>query len=336
MKAVELRSRDGFGGLAAVERDPPRPGPHDVVVRIRAASLNFRDLAIARGTYGNFPLPIVPLSDGAGEVVEVGDAVTRIRVGDRVCPHYVVDWRSGPPSAEVVARRLGGPLDGVLAELACVPEHAVVRTPAHMSDAEASTLPIAGVTAWQALFVQGRVQPGDVVVVQGTGGVSTFALQLARLAGARVIVTSGSPEKLERARALGAWAGIDYRAHPEWQREVERLTDGRGANHVIDVVGGANVARSVAATCIGGTLSLIGFLDAMRAEIDLPELFRRVISVQAISVGSRAAFEGLAAACEAGELRPVVDRVFPFAEHRAAFEHMAAGRHLGKVVIAID
>jgi NADPH:quinone reductase-like Zn-dependent oxidoreductase len=333
MKVVELRRRGSLDGLVHCERAQPEPGPRELLVRMQAASINFRDLAIARGHYGAFELPIVPLSDGCGEVVATGDEVTRFATGDRVCPLYVVDWMDGPPRPEVVARRLGGPQDGVLADYVVVDEAAAVRAPAHMSPAEAATLPIAGVTAWQALFVQGQVKPGDVVVVQGTGGVSIFALQLAMAAGARVIVTSSSDHKADRARELGAWEVIDYRATPDWHESVAALTDGRGADHVIDVVGGENLTRSVAATRIGGALSLIGFLDDTRGILDLPELFRRVLTVHAISVGSRAAFEQLVAACEASAIAPVVGEQFGFPEARRAYECLQAASHFGKVVI---
>ena len=336
MKVVELRERGGLEGLVACERPDPSPGAGEIVVRIYAATLNYRDLVIARGSYGDFSLPIVPLSDGAGEVVATGSGVTRFEAGDRVCPLYVMDWIAGPPSPEAVARRLGGPQDGVLAEYVCLPEHAAVRAPRHLSPVEAAALPIAGVTAWQALFVQGRTAPGDTVVVQGTGGVSTFALQLAASAGARVIVTSSSAEKAAGARALGADAVVDYRRTPEWHEEVLRLTGGRGADHVVDVVGGDNVARSVAATRIGGDVSLIGFLESTRGTLDLPDAFRRMVTLHAISVGSRAAFEALVAACEVNELHPVIAAEFGFDAFREAYGCLAAAGHQGKVAIRIS
>ena len=335
MKVVELTRRGGIDGLALGERDVPEPGPDEIRIRMEAATLNFRDLAIVRGSYGDFPLPIVPLSDGAGEVVEVGEGVDRFAVGDRVCPLYVMDWMDGPPAPQWVARRLGGPQDGVLAQYICVPQRAAVRAPEHMSAVQAAALPIAGVTAWQALFVQGAVRPGDVVVVQGTGGVSIFALQLASAAGARVIVTSGSPEKAARALELGAWRVVDYREQPNWHEQVQALTDGRGADHVIDVVGGDNVTRSVAATRIGGAVSLIGFLDSTKGTLDLPDAFRRVVTLHCISVGSRAAFEALVAATEVSRLEPVIDRVFPLGEFREAFQYLEAAEHMGKVAISL-
>lgn len=335
MKVVELRTRSGIESLVACERPTPTPGAGEMLVRIKAVTLNYRDLAIARGTYGSFALPIVPTSDACGEVVEVGAGVTRFAVGDAVCPLYVMDWLNGPPHAEFVARRLGGPQDGMLAEYVCVSEHAAVHAPQHMSAVEAATLPIAGVTAWQALFVQGRLNPGDVVVVQGTGGVSTFALQLAHGASATVIATTSNDDKAARARALGATHVINYREHPQWQEQVMALTEGRGADHVIDVVGGENVARSIGAVRIGGTVSLIGFLDDTRGIFDLPEAFRRVVSLNCISVGNRSAFEALVAASQAQQLRPVVSRVFAFDEFRAAYEYLASGTHFGKVAIEL-
>ena len=336
MKVVELRERGGLDGLVLGERPAPRPGPGEILVRVQAATLNYRDLAIARGSYGDFPLPVVPLSDACGEVEAVGAGVTRFAAGDRVCPLYVMDWMGGPPSPEAVARRLGGPQDGVLAEQVCVHERSAVRAPRHMTPVQAACLPIAGVTAWQALFVQGRVKPGDVVVVQGTGGVSLFALQLAVCAGARVIATSGSEAKAARARALGAEAVIDYRRTPDWPREVLALTGGRGADHVVDVVGGGNVARSVAAARVGGSISLIGFLDGTTGTLDLPDAFRRIVSLHAISVGSRDAFEALVAATEAAALEPVVDRVFAFDAFRDAYRHLAQAGHVGKIAIAME
>ena len=335
LKAIELTARNGIDALQPAERPTPSPAPDEILIRLRAASLNYRDLAIARGTYGDFPLPIVPLSDGAGEVVETGADVTRFAVDDRVSPLYVVDWLSGPPSAEVVARRLGGPLDGVLTEYICVSERAAVRIPKHVSFVEAACLPIAGLTAWQALFVQGQVQPGDVVVVQGSGGVSVFALQLAVSAGARVIATTSSEAKAERLRALGACEVINYRSQSDWHEAVTELTNGRGADHVIDVVGGENVTRSVQATRIGGHVSLVGFLDSTIGTLNLPEAFRRIVTLHAISVGNRTSYEALVAACDVSGLRPVVDQVFAMDACRDAYAHLASGQHFGKVAIEL-
>jgi NADPH:quinone reductase-like Zn-dependent oxidoreductase len=331
---VFVSTRNGLDGLALVERPIPTPGPHQLLLRMRAASLNYRDLDVLRGDYADFPRPFVPISDGVGEVVAIGAGVRRFAVGDRASPAYLIDWVSGEPTEELRRRRLGGPDDGVLAEYVCVEEHALVAPPRHLTDVEAATLPIAGVTAWDALFVSSQVTPGDVVVVQGTGGVSLFALTLARLAGARVIVTSGSPAKLARALALGAEHGIDYRAEPAWHERVLALTGGRGADHVIDVAGGEGLARSLAATRVGGTVSLAGFVTGKTARIALPTVMQRRLRLQGLGVGSRASFEGLVRTLEASGARPVVDRVFPLAEARAALAYLESGAPFGKVAIA--
>lgn len=334
MKTYLLDVGFGLQSLQRAERPDPEPGPRDVLLRLRAVSLNYRDLAILRGTYGNYSRPLVPVSDGVGEVVAVGPEVRRFKVGDRVIPAYVPDWVRGGPTEETTRRRLGGPLDGLLREYACVHEDAAVLAPAHLSDAEASTLPIAGVTAWHALFTQGNVGPGDTVVVQGTGGVSLYALQLARLAGARVIVTSRSGDKLARAVELGAAHGINTREHPDWATRVLLHTQGRGADHVLDVVGGEGVERSIEATRMGGTVSLVGFLESTAVRFDLTRALRKVVRLQAVSVGSREDLESLGRALSEQGVRPVVDRVFPFSEAREAFEYLASGAQFGKVVIA--
>ncbi|QSQ21877.1 NAD(P)-dependent alcohol dehydrogenase [Pyxidicoccus parkwayensis] len=335
MKTYELRQGSGVESLVLTERPVPEPGPRELRVKLRAVSLNYRDWAILQGTYGNFARPLVPVSDGVGEVVAVGAEVRRFKVGDRVIPVYVPDWVRGGPTEESVRRRLGGPLDGLLREYACVHEDAAVAAPAHLTDAEAATLPIAGVTAWHALFTAGRVGPGDTVVVQGTGGVSLFVLQLARLAGARVLVTSRSPVKLERAMALGATAGIHTGSEPEWEARVLALTEGRGADHVVDVVGGEGVARSIEAVRVGGTVTLVGFLDSPTVRFDLARAFRRIVRLQAVSAGSREDLESLGRALAAQGVRPVVDRVFSFDEARAAYEYLASGAQFGKVVITL-
>jgi NADPH:quinone reductase-like Zn-dependent oxidoreductase/GNAT superfamily N-acetyltransferase len=267
MKAFVLRNGFGLDRVAMVERPVPEPGPREVRIQMRAASLNARDLGVIGGFYyPDLKGPLIPVSDGVGEVVAVGEGVRRFRPGDRVSATFSQRWISGDPTKKWLDGLLGGPLDGMLAEYAVLHEDGLVRVPEHLSDEEAATLPCAAVTAWQSVVTEGRVQAGDVVVVQGTGGVSLFALQFAKLHGAAVIVTSSSDEKLERARQLGADYGINYRQTPDWEQAVLSWTDGRGADHVVDVGGAATLNRSIAAVRFGGRVSLIGLLSGPKVE----------------------------------------------------------------------
>jgi len=334
MKVIEIRDGFGLDRLTVAERPEPRPGPGQVLLRMRAASLNYRDLLTVRGQYNpKQPLPLVPCSDGAGEVVAVGEGVSRAAVGDRVATLFAQGWLSGEPDREKLRSTLGGPLDGTLAELMVLDQNGVVPVPHHLSDEEAATLPCAAVTAWSALTTPGPVGAGDVVVAQGTGGVSVFALQLARLLGARVIVTSSSDEKLERARELGAWETIHYVERPDWGREVRKLTGGRGADLIVEVGGAGTLAQSLDAVRIGGRIALIGVLSGTAAKIDVIPVLMKQVRVQGLLVGHREGFEAMNRAVEQHELRPVVDRVFAFNEVRAALEHMAGGKHFGKICI---
>jgi NADPH:quinone reductase-like Zn-dependent oxidoreductase len=336
MKAYEIRKPFGLDALTLVERPDPIPGPGQVLVGVRAASLNYRDLLTVQGLYNpKQPLPLVPLSDGVGEVLRTGEGVTRVKVGDRVAGTFAQKWLAGPPTKQKLLSTLGGPLDGMLADHVVLPEEGVVAVPSHLSDEEAATLPCAGLTAWSALVEQGGLRAGDTLLVLGTGGVSTFGLQIARLAGARVIVTSSSDAKLERARGLGAWETINYAAQPEWERKVKELTAGVGADHVLEVGGSGTLARSLRAVRIGGTISLIGSLTGLTAEVNLAHVLMQNVRIQGVLVGSRETFESMNRAVAFHRLRPVVDRVFPFAEARAAFEHLAGQRHFGKIVIRI-
>jgi NADPH:quinone reductase-like Zn-dependent oxidoreductase len=335
VKAVELRAW-GVENLVLTERPEPRPGPGQVVVRMRAASLNYRDLLMVRGEYNpKQRLPLVPCSDGSGEVVAVGEGVTRAAVGDRVCPTFHQRWIAGEPSRELLRGTLGGPLDGTLAELMAVDEQGLVRVPEHLSDAEAATLPCAALTAWNALVTEGRVTAGETVLVQGTGGVSIFALQLAVLLGARVIATSSRDEKLARARELGAWETINYREQPAWGARAGELTGGRGVDLVVEVGGAGTLEQSLRAVRPGGTIAMIGVLSGAATELRLNSVLMRKIRVQGIIVGPRESFAAMSRAIAHHRLRPVVDRVFPLAETREAFDYLASGRHFGKVVIAL-
>lgn len=336
MRAVEIRGAFGLDHLSAVDRPEPRPGPGEVLLRMRAASLNYRDLLTVEGEYNpRQPLPLIPCSDGVGEVVEIGPGVTRVRPGDRVCGAFAQRWVSGEPTRERLRSTLGGPLDGTLAEWMVLGEEGVVPVPEHLTDEEAATLPCAAVTAWNALAVEGRLTAGDTVLLLGTGGVSIFALQLARLLGLRAIVTSSSDEKLERARELGAWQGINYRQEPQWGARAREATGGRGVDLVLEVGGAGTLEQSLRATRFGGTVALIGVLAGAAAPLRLPLITMQKIRVQGLVVGDRESFEAMNRAVAHHRLRPVVDRVFPLEEARAAFEHLAAGRHFGKVCLRI-
>jgi NADPH:quinone reductase-like Zn-dependent oxidoreductase len=334
MKAYELVPRDGLEALTMVERPSPTVGPGDVRVRVRATSLNYRDVVIARGAKSR-QTPIVPLSDGAGEVVEVGREVTAFASGDRVAASFFPTWIDGPLSDAHHARALGGGQDGMLAEEVVLPASAWVKLPPHLSFEEGATLPCAGLTAYHALFEAGAVRPGDVVLVQGTGGVSIFGLQLAKAAGARVIVTSSSEEKRARARSLGADHVLDYKADPKWGDSARAWTGGRGVDVVIDVGGPGTFDQSVAALRFGGTMSLLGILTGTHGSVNTHGVFHKTLRVAGIYVGSVAMFESFARALEATRIAPVVDRIFAFDEVRAAYEYLATGTHFGKVVVRV-
>ncbi len=336
MKVWEIQGSFGLDNLRAAERPEPVPGPGELLLAVRAVSLNHRDLTTVLGVYNpKQPLPLVPCSDAAAEVVAVGAGVDRFAAGDRVCPLFAPRWLAGEPERERLRSTLGGPLDGTLAERVVVPAEAAVAIPAHLSDEEAATLPCAALTAWSAVVTLGRTVPGDVVVVLGTGGVSLFALQFARLAGAEVIVTSSSAAKLERARDLGASAGIDYRAEPDWARRVKELTGGRGADLVVEVGGAGTLAQSLHAVRMGGTVAMIGALSGPAAPLSVIPILMRQVRVQGVLVGHREGFEAMNRAIAAHRLRPVVDRVFPFDETPAAFRRLASGGHFGKVVVRV-
>ena len=336
MRAVEIRGGFGLENLALVERPDPAPGPGQALVRLRAASLNYRDLLMVEGKYNpKQKLPLIPCSDGAGEVVAVGEGVSRVKPGDRVCPIFAQRWISGEPVRERLRATLGGPLDGTLAELAVLDEEGLVHVPAHLTDEEAATLPCSAVTAWNALVTEGGVKAGDTVLVQGTGGVSIFALQLGRLLGARVIATSSSDEKLARVRELGAAETINYREVPEWGARAKELTGGVGVDHVVEVGGAGTLQQSLRAVRLGGAISLIGNLSGTKTEILLTQIFMQKLRVNGILVGHRESFEAMNRAIAFHGMRPVIDRVFPLEEARAALEHMGRGGHFGKIGVRI-
>jgi NADPH:quinone reductase-like Zn-dependent oxidoreductase len=335
MKVVEFASF-GLDGLTVTQRPEPTPGPGQVLVRVRAVSLNYRDLMTVEGKYNpRQKLPLIPLSDGAGEVVAVGGGVTRVKAGDRVCGIFAQRWIGGEPTPAARGSTLGGPGDGMFAELVALSEEGVVIFPEHLSFEEAATLPCAGVTAWNAVVVQGQVKPGDTVLALGTGGVSLFALQFAKAAGARVAITSSSDEKLERARALGADFTVNYKSEPDWEKAVLGWTGKAGVDQVVEVGGAGTLGRSIAAVRVGGTITVIGVLAGASTELDVRSVLMKGVRLHGVFVGPREMFEAMNRAIAAHQLRPVVDRVFAFEDHRAAFELMARGGHFGKIVIRL-
>jgi NADPH:quinone reductase-like Zn-dependent oxidoreductase len=338
MRAYEIvAGSSSLEGLRRCERPDPVPQPSQILVRIQAVALNFRDLLIPRGHYmgGTVAANTIPLSDGAGEVVAVGSAVSRFRVGDRVAGTFFRGWIDGkPPNGPLIS--LGAPpADGMLAELVVLDQQDAVAVPAHLSAAGAATLPCAAVTAWRTLVDIGRVAPGETVLVQGTGGVSMFGLQFALLAGARVLVTSSSDEKLAHAKALGADGCINYRTHPEWEHEVLKLTGGRGADLVLDVGGSGTLARSVGSVAVGGRVGMIGVLTGVGAAGSPYGLLGKQASMHGVFVGSRGHFERMNAAISAHRLQPIIDREFGFDDAPAAYRHLESGAHFGKVVIRL-
>lgn len=336
MKVYEIRERFGLDALKLTERPQPQPGPHEVLLRIKAASLNYRDLLVVKGQYNpKMPLPRIPLSDAAGEVAAVGPGVTRVQLGQRVAAIFMQKWLAGDLDDGKAKSALGGAIDGLLAEYAVLHEDGLVQIPEHLSFEEAATLPCGAVTAWHGLVTEGRVKPGDTVLLQGTGGVSLFALQFARLAGARVLITSSSNEKLERARKLGAAEGINYKETPEWGEKARELTGGRGVDHVVEVGGAGTLGQSLRAVRMGGHISLIGVLSGGGQANPVPILMKNV-RVQGIFVGSREMFEAMNRAIAVNQLRPIVDRVFSFDEAVQAFRHMESAAHFGKICIRVD
>ena len=333
MKAYELE-QFGIENLKLVERETPRPAAGQVLIKFHAASLNFRDVMVISGTYNpRMKLPTVPFSDGAGEIVEVGAGVTKWAIGDRVCSTVIQGWLNGELSAEKAKTAIGaGNTAGVLREYAAYSEDAVVRIPDYLSYYEAATLPCAAVTAWHALVESGKIRAGDTILTLGTGGVSVFATQFAKLFGASVIATSSSNEKLERARDLGADHIINYREREDWDKAVLEMTGGRGVDHVIEVGGTGTLTRSVKAVRVGGHIALIGALD-MAGEFNPIPVFMKGIRVQGIFVGSRRMFEDMNAKIGSSGLRPVIDRTFEFEEAREALRYMQSGSHFGKVVL---
>lgn len=335
MKAVQIE-RFGIDELAFNEIDRPTPMAGEVLVRMRASSLNYRDLMMVEGTYNSrLKLPLVPFSDGAGEVVEVGEGVSRWKVGDRVCPIFMQGWVDGELDYSKSKSTLGGDLDGCLREYAAFNEAGLVRIPDHLSFEEAACLPCAGVTAWNALMVSGGLQKGDTVLCQGTGGVSLFALQFAKAVGAEVTITSSSNDKLERAKGLGADHVINYREREDWDTVALELTNKRGVDHVVEIGGPGTLQRSMRAVKTGGHIAVIGVV-AGKGEFTNVPIFMKALKLIGVFVGSRVMFEDMNRFVTDKSIRPVVDSTFEFDQVRDALELMKSGGHFGKIIVKIQ
>lgn len=333
MKAYEI-GQFGIANLSIVERETPRPSEGEVLVKIHSASLNYRDVMVVSGTYNpRMKLPAIPFSDGAGEVVEIGEGVSKWVVGDRVCSTVVAGWIDGGSSAETAKTAIGaGGWDGVLSEYRVFGQDSIVKVPEHLSFDEAATLPCAAVTAWNALVVSGNLKAGETVLTLGTGGVSIFAIQISKAFGATAIATSSSDEKLEKVKSLGADHVINYRTSEVWEKAVLELTNGRGVDHVIEVGGTGTLNKSVKAVRVGGHIALIGALD-MAGEFNPIPVFMKGIRVQGIFVGSRRMFEDMNEKISSAQLHPVIDRKFAFDEAKEALHYMESGSHFGKIVV---
>jgi NADPH:quinone reductase-like Zn-dependent oxidoreductase len=335
MKQIQLAEGEGFGRLEVVEVETPKPRFNEVLVKIGATSLNYRDLMIAKNPKSD--IGRVPLSDGAGEVVAVGEGVIKWQVGDRVAPIFFRDWEGGRFASRYHDAALGGSSDGVLSEYHVVPEHGLVRIPEAYSFEQAATLPCAGVTAWVGLVERGQFTPGESVLLQGTGGVSIWGLQIAVASGGQAIITSSSDEKLARALELGAEHGINYKSRPDWEKAVWELTDKQGVDHVLEVGGSETLGQSLQSVATGGHVAQIGVLTGVNPPpTSVFGLTTKNATLSGIYVGSREQFVRFVRFLDVTKIEPVIDRVFPFEEAREAYEYMESGAHFGKVVISFE
>ncbi len=334
MHAYQVDSADGIGAVKKVEIDTPTPGDNEVLVKMKACSLNYRDLLITMGGYvRNDVRPIVPLSDGAGEVIQVGKNVTQFQPGDRVIGNFFQHWENGNIDDAGLNSALGGSINGVLSEYFILNEDCTVKIPEHLSFEEASTLPCAATTAWHALVEVGNIKAGDTILLLGTGGVSIFGLQIAKAKGAKVIITSSSDEKLKRAADMGADHTINYKDTPDWEEQVLSLTNGQGVDNVLEVGGAGTFEKSVASAKVNGTVSVIGILTGLEnPTISLMTIFN-LLRIQGIYVGSTAMLTDLCDFMAEHKINPVIDKAFDFSESMDAYNHMASAKHFGKIVI---
>lgn len=336
MRVFQIEGEWGMDHLRLSSREAPRPGPGQVVVQMKASSLNYRDLVVPNRGYGSHTgsLPLIPVSDGAGVVTEIGPGVRRVAVGDRVCPTYFQRWVSGEPDLERLTQSLGGPIDGTMAEYMCLSEDGVCKVPAHLSDLEAATLPCAALTAWSALVTCSHTRPGDRVLIQGCGGVALFAVAFAKILGAHVTVISSSDDRIERVKHLGADAAINYRSTPEWAKATRDITGGRGYDLILELGGEKTLPQSLRCIRPGGTVAMIGILSGSAMDTSLGLVITRQVRLQGVTVGHRDGFESMLRAIEQHQLRPVVDRVFAFEDLKEAMAYLKSGAQFGKVCLA--
>ena len=336
MHAFAIQGSFGIENLKPFETEEPKPGYGQVLVKLHAASLNYRDMLTVSGSYNpKQPLPLIPLSDGAGEVALIGEGVGSLKVGDRVAGAFFQGWLAGPPPSTLYKVSLGGPLPGVLAEYAVFEEGCAIKFPEHFSYEQAATLPCAAVTAWRSLFVEGKLKPGETVLIQGTGGVSVFALQFAKMAGARVILTSSSDEKLAKAKSLGADETINYLKVTDWEKEVLRLTDGEGVDQVVEVGGARTLGKSLSAVRAGGFIGMIGVLSGSTEPVNIAPILMKSIMIKGVYVGSSEMFHAMNRAIKTQKLEPIIDSVHPFGDSNEAFRSLKRAGHFGKIVIKI-
>ena len=336
MRALSVAEPWGLDQIQVIDAPDPSPGPGEVLVRMRAVSLNYRDLLMVQGMYARGPAtggPITPFSDGCAVVEAVGPGVTRVKPGDRVATMFFQNWISGPPSLEKLMSSLGSPIPGAGRELAVFSEQGLSKVPAFLTDQQVATLPCAGLTAWRALFEDASLRPGDTVVLQGTGGVSIFGLQFAHAAGYRTLITSSSDAKLGRAKAMGADHLANYKTDPDWAKAVREATGGVGADLIIEVGGGGTIEQSLRAIRIGGHVAIVGVVAGLGGGFNTASLIGNSAKLQGLSVGSRDMFEAMCRAIALHRIQPVVDKVFPWTEVRAAFAAMQGGEHFGKIVL---
>ncbi|MFC2118166.1 NAD(P)-dependent alcohol dehydrogenase [Bacteroidota bacterium] len=335
MRVFQIQDDWSVDNLKIAERPKQEPGPAQVLLKMKAASLNYRDLVVLQKGYGHLTgtLPLIPVSDGVGVIVETGKSVKIFKPGDRVCPMFMPEWKSGEPTKEIITSTLGGPIDGVMTEYMLINEKSISAVPDFLSDKEASTLPCAALTAWTALHIEGGVKKGDKVLIQGSGGVSIFALQFAQHLGAEVFIVSGSDKKLERAITLGAKNGLNYNTIPEWGKEINKMAGKDGIDHIVDVGGEKTLPQSLRAVRPGGTISLIGVLSGAKMNVNLGLIVTRKIRLQGITVGHREGFKEMTEFIDKHQIIPVIDKVFAFEELPVAFKYLASGKHFGKVCI---